>query len=176
VNGRGKSIVKLQTPFGGGKTHALIVIYHYIKHGNQIIKHLPDEIKSIDVKLVTINGTQLNPLEGKKHHKIEKFISNHEPFVLLLDEMVEYLNKAFGVPIRDSNLGTQTLSFLQELTEALSSSSKGILIVTIPTHKYEDFSTTKIKTIKQLNHILGRVDVTEGPFERRELYKLVTKR
>lgn len=213
MKGKGKTIVKLQTPFGGGKTHALIVIYHYIKHGDQITKHLPDEIKPTNAKLVTVNGTQLNPLEGKNYpnsqvytiwgdiayqlagiegykefeendknrispgiEKINQFLSNQEPFVLLLDEIVEYLNKAFGIPIRDSNLGTQTLSFIQELTEALSSDARGILIITIPTHTYEDFSTTKISTLKRLNHILGRVEATEIPFERGEVYKLVTKR
>ena len=31
--GKGPGVVELQTPFGGGKTHALILAYHYLKNG-----------------------------------------------------------------------------------------------------------------------------------------------
>jgi hypothetical protein len=210
--GQGSSIIKLQTAFGGGKTHALIVIYHYVKHGDKIAEYLPN-IAPINAKIATIGGTHLNPIEGKKNdnvhihtiwgdiafqlgglngykefetndinrispgkEKIKKFLLKHEPFLLLIDELVEYLNKALGISINESNLGTQTLSFIQELTEALVTITRGLLVITLPFHQYEDYSETTRNTLDQVNHILGRLETTETPIEREEFYPLVTKR
>lgn len=210
--GQGSSIIKLQTAFGGGKTHALIVIYHYIKHGDQLTADLPD-ISQLNVKLVTIGGTHLNPIEGQEKRdvhvhtiwgdmafqlgglkgynefktndinrispgkeKLKEFLSKHEPLLILIDEIVEYVNKALGVSIYESNLGTQTLLFIQELTEALASLSRGLLIITLPIHQYEDYSEVTRKTLDQVNHILGRLETTETPIEREEIYPLVIKR
>ncbi|MFX0173353.1 MAG: DUF499 domain-containing protein, partial [Candidatus Hodarchaeota archaeon] len=210
--GQGSSIIKLQTAFGGGKTHALIVIYHYIKHGDILAEYLPN-IAPINAKIATIGGTHLNPIEGKIHdnvhihtiwgdiafqlgglsgykefetndirritpgkEKIKKFLLRHEPFLILIDELVEYLNKALGISINKSNLGTQTLLFIQELTEALTTIKRGLLIITLPFHQYEDYSETSKKTLDQVNHILGRLETTETPVVREEFYPLVTKR
>ncbi|NBC88152.1 MAG: ATPase, partial [Alphaproteobacteria bacterium] len=41
VQGQGGSVIEIQTPFGGGKTHALVAIYHYLKHGEKIRELLP---------------------------------------------------------------------------------------------------------------------------------------
>ena len=41
VQGQGGSVIEIQTPFGGGKTHALVAIYHYLRHGEQIRELLP---------------------------------------------------------------------------------------------------------------------------------------
>jgi Predicted ATPase (AAA+ superfamily) len=35
ASGVGDSVIQLQTPFGGGKTHALISLYHLFRHGMQ---------------------------------------------------------------------------------------------------------------------------------------------
>src|SRR3989338_5930866 len=37
--GKGQAVIQLQTPFGGGKTHSLLTLYHLLQHGEQI-KHL----------------------------------------------------------------------------------------------------------------------------------------
>ena len=42
----GSGIIKLQTPFGGGKTHALITIYHYVMNGSKFSDLLPDSLSS----------------------------------------------------------------------------------------------------------------------------------
>ena len=46
-NGKGSSVVEIKTPFGGGKTHALISIYHYLKNGSKIKSQLPKGLKPI---------------------------------------------------------------------------------------------------------------------------------
>ncbi len=210
---KGSGIVKLQTPFGGGKTHALITIYHYVMNGSKLTDFLPGTLPPLEAKVATIIGTHLNPLEGRRCHnicihtiwgeiafqlagikgykeleandvkrispgkeKFRNFLVNHEPFLLLLDEMVEYVTKARGVTVNESNLGTQTLLFLQELTETLASLTQGLMFITLPVHKHEDFSEITLDVIGRMNRIMGRVETTETPAERDELDRLVTKR
>ncbi|UCE13226.1 MAG: ATP-binding protein [Candidatus Heimdallarchaeota archaeon] len=212
-NQEGSGIIKLQTPFGGGKTHTLIAIYHYATSGSEVGKYLSIDPLFLKTKVVSIVGTQLNPLEGRKENniivhtlwgeiayqigglvgykefeandinrispgkeKLQRFLAKYEPVLFLLDEMVEYVTKARGVPVNESNLGTQTLSFFHELTEAISSLTRSLLVITLPVHKYEDFSEGGSDTLQRMNHILGRVETIETPIDRQELYRLVTKR
>lgn len=212
-NEEGSGIIKLQTPFGGGKTHALISIYHYATNGVEIHDYLPKSLSPFKTKVVTIIGTNLNPLEGRNDHnicihtiwgdiayqiagvdgykefeandvnrispgrdKLANFFQKHEQILLLFDEMAEYITKARGISVNESNLGIQTLLFLQELTEAIASLPQGLLVITLPAHEYEDFSETKFDIVNRINRILGRVETTETPFEREDIYRLITKR
>lgn len=211
--GKGNAIIKLQTPFGGGKTHALIAVYHFLVNGKTIARILPVCFTPIDTKILAIEGTYLNPLEGHKcedlciqtlwgeiayqlggnegykqfeendkkmispgKEKLSAFLKQFHSFVLLLDEIAEYITKADGIAVNDSNLGIQTLLFLQELTEVLSSLSNALMIITLPVHDSESFSEKTNNKIKMITQILGRVESTETPIERDEIPKLIIKR
>ncbi|MFX0124533.1 MAG: DUF499 domain-containing protein [Candidatus Hodarchaeota archaeon] len=212
-SGEGSGIVKLQTPFGGGKTHALISIYHYATSGDEIHDYLPKNLPAFKTRVGSIVGTNLNPVEGRNAHnicirtiwgdiayqlagidgykefeandltrispgkeKLVNFFRKFDNFLLLFDEITEYITKARGISVNESNLGIQTLLFLQELTEAIASLSHGLLVITLPTQEYEDFSETKLDIINKINRILGRVETTETPIEREDLYRLISKR
>ncbi|MHA1967113.1 MAG: DUF499 domain-containing protein [Candidatus Hodarchaeales archaeon] len=211
--GKGNSVIKIQTPFGGGKTHALIAVYHFITNGKELLPILPVGLTPINTKIVTIEGTHLNPLEGYTHKdisiktlwgeiayqlggkdgykqleendrkmispgkgKLIAFFSRYQSFLILLDEIAEYITKAEGISVNDSNLGVQTFLFLQELSEVLSSLSNALMIITLPVHQYEFFSEKTEVSIKRINQILGRVESTETPIERDEISKLIIKR
>ncbi|MFX1517785.1 MAG: DUF499 domain-containing protein, partial [Promethearchaeota archaeon] len=211
--GKGNEVIKLQTPFGGGKTHALITIYHYAANKADITNYLPKSLSTFKSKVVTIVGTNLNPLEGRYENdicirtiwgdiayqlagfegyksfkandmkrispgkdKLVNFLTQHQPFLLLVDEIAEYISKARGVSVNESNLGTQTLIFLQELTEAITSLQKGLLVITLPVFEYEDFSEAKLGLINRISRILGRVESIETPIERKDLYRIITKK
>src|SRR5918994_7476690 len=60
TSGRGPSIVELQTPFGGGKTHALVAVYHYLKYGERTKELLPEDLGLTSPQVSAIVGTQLN--------------------------------------------------------------------------------------------------------------------
>ena len=63
-SGKGASVIQIQTPFGGGKTHALVAIYHYLKHGAQIKELLPEGLGLITPKVAAVSGNHLNPVQG----------------------------------------------------------------------------------------------------------------
>lgn len=135
--GTGNSVIEIQTPFGGGKTHSLVAIYHYIKNGENILdlaKRRTDGLVPISAKIAVIVGTHLNPVEGRNvdglniktlwgdiayqlggiegynffaktdnkrispgKDKLKEFLKMQEPFIILFDEILEYVNKAVGI-------------------------------------------------------------------------------
>jgi hypothetical protein len=69
--GKGSGVIEIQTPFGGGKTHALVAIYHYLRNGKKVKALIPEGLELIKGKMAVIVGTTLNPLEGRKVEGLE---------------------------------------------------------------------------------------------------------
>jgi hypothetical protein len=214
TTGQGPSVVQIQTPFGGGKTHALVAIYHYLKHGAEVKELLPPGVALISPAVAAVAGDQWNPLEGRTtegvtrrtfwgevafwiggaegyeqfrqdderrispgKEKLRKFLEAHQPFVILFDEILEYVNRALDV--RDQtevSLGTQTFSFFQELTEAVSSLPQGMMIVTLPSSHLEDFGEQEEESLARLGKIFGRVESIETPVQGEEVYAVIRRR
>ena len=75
-------VIQLQTPFGGGKTHTLLTIYHLVKNRKYALKFkgVKEVLKNAGVKeipetkITVVDGTALNPNEirttadGQKIH------------------------------------------------------------------------------------------------------------
>lgn len=71
--GKGDTVIQIQTPFGGGKTHALLALYHIFKHSKKIL-HLKSVKKILkenkmdsipDTKVVSFVGEYADPLKGR---------------------------------------------------------------------------------------------------------------
>jgi hypothetical protein len=210
---KGNSIFRLQSYLGGGKTHNLIALHHFLKFKGKFfplsgIGDFPD-----DIKVVNIIGTHLNPLEGRKvknlnintlwgelayqlegvegyqqlesndirrispgKEKIFNLLEKTQSIVILIDEITEYIAKAKGVPVTDSNLGTQSLLFLQELTESLISIKNSILVITLPDMDYEISLTNERSPLIEIDHILGRLASSEIPSEKTDIFQIVQKK
>src|SRR3989338_5510655 len=215
-------VVQLQTPFGGGKTHTLLTVYHLVKHGeaaskfSEIKKILKDdEIKEIpDAKVAVIPGDAINAnvirttkegiqintlwgeiayqLGGEKLYKVVKdddekrispgtnklmkIISSMEPVIILLDETTKYLTKASGITVGESTLAGQTISFMQELTEAIANSEKSIVIATLVSSARDLSDENEEKLYQRLAKVFGRVEAIKEPVKGEEIYEIVRKR
>jgi predicted AAA+ superfamily ATPase len=98
--------------------------------------------------------------------KLRQFLIEHQPFVLLFDEILEYINRAKDVQEQiEGSLGTQTFSFFQELTEAVATIPNGMLVVTLPSSYLEDFSDREEESLARLGKIFGRVESIETPVQ-----------
>ncbi len=102
-------------------------------------------------------------------------LSSSDPSVILLDEITEFIAKAKGVKVNDSNLGLQTLIFLQELTDCIRSLDKSILIISLPDKEYETTNGDEPLLI-EIDQILGRLASTAIPSDRADLYQIIQKK
>ncbi|OLS21118.1 MAG: hypothetical protein HeimC3_37120 [Candidatus Heimdallarchaeota archaeon LC_3] len=212
-SGEGSSIYSIKTPFGGGKTHTLITIYHFIKETNFSDKRISSIKKPEKIKIGSIVGTHINPLTGHERSNnqiktlwgeiafqlsgeegfkifeendrnqispgkilLKTFLEKQQPFTLLFDEILEYITKAQGVPVINSDLGAQTLSFLQELMEIVSSLSQGLVFLAVPDLEEEIFSSESWKLLKKFTKVLGRIETIETPVSKLDIFSIIQKR
>lgn len=180
----GDPVIQIQTPFGGGKTHSLIALYH--------------KAKEKGVNTIVFDGTVFNPAEttiweeiekqltGKievlkskiapGREKLESLLKDKLPILILMDEVLEYLNRASGVKVGDSNLATQTLSFIQELTQSVSSLGKSVLILSLPSSTTEHMDEKGEELFQKLQKIVGRIEKIYTPVEDEEIADVIKRR
>jgi hypothetical protein len=180
----GDSIIQLQTPFGGGKTHSLIALYHKAQEWN--------------AKVIVIDGTKLDPkddipwemiekqLTGKVEklkgrtspggEKLREILAEHQPVLVLIDEILEYTTKAAGIKVGDSNLASQVLAFTQELTGTINSLDKSMLILTLPASILEHYDEKSELLYQQLQKITGRMERVYTPVQEEEICHVISRR
>jgi hypothetical protein len=216
AHGVGASVIQIKTPFGGGKTHALVALYHYLKHGEQIKELLPPGLAILQPRLSVINGEHFNPIEGRTgdgvtrytfwgevayqlggragyeqfrandearvspgKEKLRDFLATCQPFIILFDEILQYVNRALDVKVKEQtgvSLGTQTFSFFQELSDAVATLDNGLLVVTLPVSRLEDFGDKEEVSLARMGKIFGRVESIETPVEGQEVYAVIRRR
>lgn len=214
ADGEGPGVVELQTPFGGGKTHALVSVFHYLKSGEEIAELLPDDVEVLaEPPLAVVVGTQLNPLKGRTSdgvtrrtlwgevayqlggveafrpleendrnlvtpgkEALREVLEPLQPFVILFDEILEYIVKARGVEVQDGTLGAQTLTFFKELTDTVAGLPRGLMIATLPSSELEDFGEVEQLNLGKLEHIFDRVKTIATPVEGDEVYSIIRRR
>jgi len=185
LNGQGRDpVIQIQTPFGGGKTHSLIALYHSAKQWK--------------VNPVVIVGTTLDPreetpwglleeqLDGSKkrltgkvspgREALRELLERHQPVLILMDEILEYTTKASGVPVGGTNLAAQTLAFMQELTEVAGTLEKVCVVVTLPSSLLENYDERAERLFNQLQKVSGRVERIYTPVQENEISRVVRSR
>ncbi len=179
----GDPVIQIQTPFGGGKTHSLIAMYHKAKEWN--------------AKRVVLSGTDLSGTDilwekleeqlGVAHktftsksspgkEAIIRVLSPHQPLLILMDEILEYATKAAAVKVEQSNLGAQTIVFLKDLTEAIATIEKACLVLTLPSSILEHYDENAERLYQQLQKVSGRVEKIYTPVQDNEVAKVIRQR
>ena len=185
----GNPIIQLQTPFGGGKTHSLIYLYHKTREWNaKVVVIVGDRIRSGDSiedfdtlwgvieKQLTGEIKIMNTQNAPDGEKIRKVLEEHQPILILIDEIIPYLNRASAIKIGDTNLASLTLNFIQTLTETVSTMERvAIVMTTTPSNPY-DRSETGEMLVQQLKTILSRVEAIETPVNPQEVSSVIKRR
>jgi len=179
----GDSFIQLQTPFGGGKTHALIALFH--KSAEWGAKRIVIDGTALSAKQ-TIWGFFEETLTGKTDlcqgqispgkEIIRQLLSTHQPLVILIDELLEYTTKASGVTVGNSNLAAQTLAFVQELSETVSTLERVCLLVTLPASIMEHYDEDAEKVFQKLQKVSGRKEKIYTPVEENEISNIIRQR
>ena len=167
VKGRGgDAVIQLQTPFGGGKTHTLITLFHKANEW----KAKPVVIVGTEMEAdQTLWGAMEAQLTGENQlfqgHRApgsakisELFDQVGKPIVLLMDEVLNYLTAATAVDVGRSTLAKQALRFVHNLTESVSASNNVTLIATRQSGEHEDYGERELSNdFKQLLDRMARV-------------------
>jgi hypothetical protein len=179
----GDPVIQIQTPFGGGKTHALIAMYH--KTGEW------------QAQKAAIVGTAMSPadtpwgmleeqLTGKREafkglvspgrEALYRLLTPKQPVLILMDEVLEYVTKAAGVTVGESTLAAQTMAFMQEFTEVVGTLEKVALVITLPSSILEHYDEQAEKLFGQLQKVAGRVEKIYTPVQENEITKVIRQR
>lgn len=99
------------------------------------------------------------------------------PGLILLDEIADYCVSATGIPVGGNNLGDQTTSFIQELTEAVDATPGCVLVATLPASEKEVAASEKGASIlSSLKARLERKGQDTKPVDGAEIYEVIRRR
>lgn len=108
---------------------------------------------------------------------IKPVIEGATPALILIDELADYCAKASGKVIGGGTLFTQTNSFVQTLTEVVSSIPKTVLICTLPASAREVAgSEIGQEILSALETRVVRVGSSVKPVDDEEIYEVVRRR
>jgi len=99
------------------------------------------------------------------------------PCLILLDELADYCVGAAAVPVGDTTLADQTISFIQQLTEAVAQVPNAVVVATLPASKYEVAQSEKgQETFITLEKRFQRLGADVKPVADDEIYEVVRTR
>jgi predicted AAA+ superfamily ATPase len=114
------------------------------------------------VHIQTIWGEIAYQLGGKEAYEIvrkndeqliapagifKKVLEHCKPALILIDELADYCVKASARKAGDSSLADQTISFMQELTEAVAGTNNCVAVITLPASPQEVGNTPQAQAI-----------------------------
>ena len=98
------------------------------------------------------------------------------PCLLLIDELVAYARKIYGVEGLPSGTFDAVQTFIQELTEAVRASRNTVLVATIPESDIEIGGDAGRETLARIEHTFGRMEAIWKPVGSEEGFEVVRRR
>ena len=179
----GDPVIQIQTPFGGGKTHTLIAMYHKADQWNArkvVIVGTPmstsDTPWGMLEEQLTGRIDQFTAQVSPGRESIYKLLSEKQPVLILMDEVLEYVTKAAAVTVGESTLAAQTIAFMQELTEVAGTLEKVALVIALPASAMERYDESAEKLFGQLKKVVGRVEKIYAPVQDHEINQVIRQR
>lgn len=214
-------VYRLQTEFGGGKTHTLLSAFHIFGApekvtgtdlARQLASVLPGGIPKAKVvvldgsalkvePVITADGCVLTSLLGHLAYRLggksswekvsnadrkmlgsstvelQTLLAEHSPCLVLLDETLEYLNKALAVAAGDGNLAGVTLTFIKELVTAATNCRSVAVLATLTSSRAEDYATVAgLEMQERLARVVGRTENIVTPVEGDDIFPILHRR
>lgn len=96
--------------------------------------------------------------------------------LILIDELVSYARKIYGVPGLPSGTFEAVLTFVQELTEAVRRSKNSMVVASIPESDIEIGGEAGKKALEAIEHTFGRMESIWKPVGADEGFEIVRRR
>ena len=98
------------------------------------------------------------------------------PCLILVDELVAYARKIYGVDGLAAGTFDAVQTFVQELTEAVRASRNTVLVATIPESDMEIGGDAGRETLARIEHTFGRMEAVWKPVGAEEGFEVVRRR
>ncbi|MGB4406048.1 MAG: DUF499 domain-containing protein [Sphaerochaeta sp.] len=98
------------------------------------------------------------------------------PCMVLIDELVAYAKKVYGVSGLPAGSYDNLITFIQELTEAASTSKNSLLVASLPESELEIGGEAGQKVLEALEHTFGRKEAIWKPVATDEGFEVVRRR
>lgn len=124
-------------------------------------------------EIVRKNDEQMISPAGLFKQVLEKA----KPALILIDELADYCVKASARKVGSSTLADQTISFMQELTEAIAGTNNCVAIITLPASVEEVGNTAQAHQIlSSLEKRVRRIGADTKPVADEEIYEVIRRR
>jgi hypothetical protein len=210
-------VLKLRTPFGGGKSHTLAALLHAARD-RRALNVIPESKGFADpgrVAVAVFDGEKFDARNGKTVEdgrtiqtmwgwlawqidpkKAFPLVEGHDqdrvapggdvvrevltkgagerPVLLLLDEVLKYMERAAAVAVLDSTLQRQAKDFFQTLTVEVAGSSKAALIYSLTWSAREALGNVAL--LAEIDKLAARVDQLREPVTGDEVLPILQRR
>jgi hypothetical protein len=120
-----------------------------------------------DVDRVAPGGDVVARMLGKGSDK-------PEPTLILLDEVLKYMERVMAQPVGESTLGRQTLDFLQTLSVEVAGTRHAVMIYSLQASTREAYGNEDL--LAMLDHLTSRVDAKREPVNGEEILPVLRRR
>ncbi len=108
---------------------------------------------------------------------LKPILQDAKTSLILIDELADYCVKAASMKAKEGNLYDQTVSFVQALTQAVSSVPRCVLIATLPASKSE-MANSELgqRVLDALQDRIVRIGAGVKPVDDEEVYEVIRRR
>ncbi len=210
-------VLKLRTPFGGGKSHTLASLLHAARNRKalDVIPESKNLARPGDVAVAVFDGEKFDALQGKAmdggqtiqtmwgwiawqidSEKAFSIVADHDrdrvapggdtikkmltvgaagrPVLILLDEVLKYMERAAAVPVLDSTLQRQAKDFFQNLTVEVAGTPNTALTYSLTWSHREAFGNVAL--LDEIDKLAARVDQQREPVTGDEILPILQRR
>ncbi|OPY63949.1 MAG: hypothetical protein A4E57_03692 [Syntrophorhabdaceae bacterium PtaU1.Bin034] len=210
-------VLKLRTPFGGGKSHTLASLFHAARNREALdgIPEAREFARPGDVAVAVFDGEKFDARNGKAldngltiqtmwgwiawqidPEKAFPMVADHDrdrvapggdvirdiltkgasgrPVLILLDEVLKYMERAAAVSVLESTLQRQAKDFFQNLTVEVAGSEKAALVYSLTWSARE--SLGNVGLLAEIDKLASRVDQLREPVSGDEVLPILQRR
>ena len=216
------AVHRMQTEFGGGKTHTMLAAYHLFGAASEVEQtQLGRDLAALlkggalpSARVVVLDGSAMRAdpetmpdgtvvhsflghlayglggpdayaevavqdrgLLGTSTTQMVKLLQAASPCLILMDETLEYLNKALEVKSHEGSLASTTLTVIKELTTAVSNVPGACFVATLTSSRMEDYSSVVGQEMQErLSKVVGRTENVVTPVEGDDIFPILHTR
>jgi len=194
----GEGVIQLQTPFGGGKTHALLALYHLFQ-GTPVDARLTAQILAEaratnlpTARVITFDGTEAGSLGGGtpwgeiarqagRYDIMAEYDQRHRsPGKELLHQVLGneptliLMDEIAEYAAKARDFREQVVTFCQDLSMTANVLPRCALVVTLPASA--PYGEEGERALHELQMVFGRVEAIYTPVEGTEVYEIIRRR